>query len=213
MRQRTAEIIQVLKGHHDYGESLSYERSLQMYLLDRCGMLPYVYCRYDYKHIILEAAKDYIDSMTEKPSVFIEMIQMTYAIMNDKSFSSKKHDLIDAICMALSRARTKDDNGAYINGFDEDNTKPIEKIGVMAKHEFPEPDDTSFYHFADEEDDDDTLCCVSIVSQIVYDQEPDHGLEKDRDSESPMKYEHYEFEDDEEPPSVWEEEDKFVGDF
>ena len=65
MNKRTAEIIMICKGHHDYGENLNHKQAIAAFLSDHC------LCPIEHyadgtivNRVIWDAALDYIDSLT-----------------------------------------------------------------------------------------------------------------------------------------------------
>ena len=129
MEKRTAEIIMICKGQHDYGKDLGYKEAITAYLSDHCG------CPIEYyadgtivNRVILDAALDYIDSINvHRPSSFLRGAMDSYNLHNNPLIDKKLNtDWYEAVCGAFSIAQVKKD-GEYINGFTEENTQFVHK--------------------------------------------------------------------------------------
>lgn len=126
MEKRTAEIIMVCKGQHDFGKSLSCKQAIAAYMADRCCTPLNVYTDKVINKVIWKAALDYLDSMKEhRPSVFLrECENVLYCSTSPFADYEAPMDAYDAICGAFAQAAVKDDRG-YINGFTEENTRLV----------------------------------------------------------------------------------------
>lgn len=123
MDQRTAAIIMICKGKHDFGEELTHKQAIAAYLSDQC-MCPFDYYKSDViENVIKNALKDYIDSIP-RPSVFIGQIEDVMERYNNPLAKCEKIDYCEAICRAFSLVQVRN-GGAYINGFTEENTRRI----------------------------------------------------------------------------------------
>ena len=130
MEKRTAEIIMICKGNHDYGEHLSHKQAIAAFLSDHC------LCPIEYyadgsivNSVIWSAALDYLDSINaHRPSSFIRCAMDSYNLHNNP-LVDKKHnvDWYEAVCMAFSDAQVRNTQGEYINGFTEENTQFVYK--------------------------------------------------------------------------------------
>lgn len=127
MEKRTAEIIMICKGKHDYGEHLSHKQAIAAYLSDHCA------CPMEYyadgtivNSVIWNAALDYIDSI-HRPSHFLRCVMDSYNLHNNALVDKKLNiDWYEAVCGAFSIAEVAED-GEYINGFTEENTQFVNK--------------------------------------------------------------------------------------
>ena len=128
MEKRTAEIIMICKGNHDYGEDLSYKQAISAFLSDHCLCPIDYYTEAMINNIILQAAFDYVDSFKEhRPSSFLRYVKETYDLHHNPLVENiKRIDIYEAICIAFEMAQVKDENG-YINGFTEENTQRVRK--------------------------------------------------------------------------------------
>lgn len=124
MDKRTAEIIMVIKGNHNYPVTNRYE-AIKHYMADRCEFPLTAYTDYEMFRIIGEAARDY-NSTTDSPHefmyCFLDYIRLLYA---------EKPEIVKAISIglisALSLTRVRN-CGNYINGFTEELCKDIKAI-------------------------------------------------------------------------------------
>ncbi len=139
MNKRTAEIIMICKGQHEYGQGLGYKQAIAAFLSDHCNCPPEFYNDgVIVNRAILDAALDYLDNINaHNPSAFIRNIFDAYHLHNNPLVDAKYHaDWYDAICDALSNADVRSDSGEYINGFTEENIQVVRRAvptnGVMA---------------------------------------------------------------------------------
>ena len=129
MEKRTAEIIMVCKGRHDFGEYLSHKEAIAAYLSDRCACPIEEYADGNIvNQVIWEAALDYIDSIdVHIPSSFLRAVMDSYHLHNNPFIDKKQHiDLYEAACGAFSVAQVRMD-GEFINGFTEENTRFVRR--------------------------------------------------------------------------------------
>ena len=126
MEKRTAEIIMVCKGRHNFGETTSHKQAVAMYMSNRCACPLEEYVDAVLDPIIFEAALDYIDG-ADRPSVFVRAIQDALRLHNNPLVKCPRIDYAEAICIAFSLVQARDD-GCYVNGFTDEDVKPV--IGV-----------------------------------------------------------------------------------
>lgn len=131
METRTAEIVMLCKGKHEFGEHLTKREAIAQYMSDRCDCPREVYSDDVINDVLRTAALDYIDSIENtKPSGFINEIIRAYDI---RRYMKKDSSWYDAIMDAFTTARVKM-NGRYINGFTEENTKAVSFDERKDKH-------------------------------------------------------------------------------
>ncbi len=122
MRQRTAEIIAICKGRHEFGENLSPKEAIAAYMSDDTGCPTELYDDVMLESIIADALFDFIDDMN-MPSSFLRDIRDIYCRHN--TFAEMKGleriSYTDAVCFAFSTVQVKRD-GKFINGFTKENT-------------------------------------------------------------------------------------------
>lgn len=128
MQKRTAEIIMVCKGQHDFGKFPTLKQAVIAYMSDRCAYPADRYTDHMINGIIWEAALDYIDSFKEHlPSSFLREIHHVMDLHNNPlSHFINRVDMYEATCIAFQLAQVKNDAG-YINGFTEENTQFVHK--------------------------------------------------------------------------------------
>lgn len=124
MDKRTAEIIMVIKGNHNYPVDNRYE-AVKYYMADKCECPLEAYTDYEMFRIIGEAARDY-NSTANDPHVFmycfLDYIRLLYA---------EKHEIVKAVswglmsALSLTQVRNK---GKYVNGFSEELCEEIKAI-------------------------------------------------------------------------------------
>lgn len=129
MEKRTAEIIMICKGHHEYGKDLNYKQAIAAFLSDQC-LCPIEYYTDDViNQIIWNAAIDYINSFkVHRPGSFLQYAKEVFDRHNDPMMNNvlNKIDMYEAICIAFHMAQVRDDNG-FINGFTKENTQFVRK--------------------------------------------------------------------------------------
>ena len=138
MEKRTAEIIMVCKGQHDFGEFSTLKQAVIAYMSDRCIYPAELYTDEQINGIIWTAALDYIDGMKDtRPSVFLREAQRAIEIHNNPLVKSiNRIDTYEAICIAFMLCQVRDDKG-YIDGFSEENTQRVcrENAAWFEKHQ------------------------------------------------------------------------------
>ena len=113
MEQRTLNIINIVKCNTKY---LSFDDNTDMldaikqYMADECLYKAEWYTDKDMLDIMYDAMRDYLDHC-DKPSFF--MWELKDVLMKDVE------NLPLRIGIALSLVQVKDDNGNYVNGFDD----------------------------------------------------------------------------------------------
>lgn len=128
MEKRTAEIIMVCKGQHDFGEFDTLKQAVAAYMSNRCLTPVERYTDAMLNEIIWTAALDYIDGMKDyPPSSFLHDVKRAFDLHNNPiSHSISRIDMYEAMCIAFQLADVWH-NGAYINGFTEENTSFVYK--------------------------------------------------------------------------------------
>lgn len=123
MKKRTAEIIMVCKGQHDFGEFDTFKQAVAAYMSDRCLTPVERYTDAMLNEIIWTTALDYIDGMRDyPPSSFFYDAKRAFDLHNNPfSHSIRRIDMYEAVCVAFQSADVRH-NGEYINGFTEENT-------------------------------------------------------------------------------------------
>ena len=130
MEKRTAEIIMICKGNHNYGEELSFKEAIIAYMSDRCCCPIEHYNDTIINKIIWTAAMDYLDNIvSHKPSAFLYSVKEIYDRHNNP-FIRKINNIgmYEAICIAFQLVQITED-GEYIDGFTAENTKQVIKGG------------------------------------------------------------------------------------
>lgn len=129
MQQRTAEIIMVCKGQHDFGRFATFKDAIAAYMSDRCACPITAYTDDIINDIILAAAMDLVDQM-KKPSVLLWQAQQVMRRHNNPLVQNiNRVDIFEALCGAFQLMQVRDDTG-YINGFTEENTQFVHKERV-----------------------------------------------------------------------------------
>jgi hypothetical protein len=113
MEQRTLNIINIVKGNTKY---LTYDgntdmiEAIKQYMADECAYKAEWYTDRDMLNIMYDAMRDYLD-YCDKPSFF--MWQLKDVLLRDSE------NLPLRIAIALSLVQVRDDDGNYVNGFDD----------------------------------------------------------------------------------------------
>lgn len=128
MEKRTAEIIMVCKGHHDFGKELTHKQAIAAYIADSCCCPVEFYTDDILNDIIYQAALDYIDGL-KIPSSFIRDIQNALNLHNNPLLHNiNRIDYFEAVCIAFQLAQVRDSNkNAFVNGFSEELIQRVEK--------------------------------------------------------------------------------------
>lgn len=111
MDQRTLNIINICKGNTKYSTNDTVYNGIRKYMAEECMMKPSDYTDDDISDFLYEAMLDYLDHCN-KPSYF--MLNLQYVM--------RRHnwDMYHAIAVVFSAyTQVKDDNGNYVNGFDD----------------------------------------------------------------------------------------------
>lgn len=123
MEKRTAEIIMVCKGQHDFGKFSSLKQAVAAYMSDRCLCPLDTYTDNVINGIIWDAALDYIDSFKEHlASSFLREIHHIMDMHNNPISRLNRIDMYEATCITFQLAQIRNKDG-FINGFTEENTK------------------------------------------------------------------------------------------
>ena len=124
MDKRTAEIIMVIKGNHNYPTTNRYE-AVKQYMADKCECPLEAYTDYEMFRIIGETARDY-NSTANDPHVFmycfLDYIRLLYA---------EKPEIVKAVSWGLMSALSLTqvrNHKEYINGFSEELCEDIVAI-------------------------------------------------------------------------------------
>lgn len=131
MNKRTAEIIMVCKGQHDFGDFPVLKQAIAAYMSDRCVCPVERYTDEMLNNIIWTAAMDYVDSMKEyPPSQFFCDVKRAMGLHNNP-FSSgiNRIDMYEAMCIAFMLTDVQKKDRGYINGFNEENTRFVKRSG------------------------------------------------------------------------------------
>jgi hypothetical protein len=129
MDSRTAELIMVLKGNHNLNDGLpedtptigAYLTDVALYLSDDC-LCPFsTYVKQPglMSDVIHNVVTDYLKAC-ENPSFFV------WEYFNAKRSWGDRYNDDQCWCVALMNCGVRD-NGAYINGFSDTNTKRYER--------------------------------------------------------------------------------------
>lgn len=112
MEQRTLDIIHICKGNTKYSVGTkTYYDAIRKYMAAECMFKPEWYSDYMIANIVYEAMKDYIDHCN-KPSFFMFCLK--------DAMDRHNCDIYHAICSVFNAyTQVKDDDGNYINGFDD----------------------------------------------------------------------------------------------
>lgn len=111
MEQRTLDIIRICKGGTGYCKNGPIYDGIRNYLAEECMLLPEDYTDEDINYVLWEAMEDYLDHCN-KPSSFLKDLR---AVMRTHNW-----DIYHAIAVVFGPyVRVKDNNGNYVNGFDD----------------------------------------------------------------------------------------------
>lgn len=128
MEKRTAEIIMICKGRHDFGEELSSKDAIGAYLAFYCALPLELVTEDLVNRAIWDAAIDYIDNIKDTPpGAFLQTIKEAYDMHQSAWLSDMKPiDWYEAVCVAFNLVSVKHGN-RFINGFTEENTQFVSK--------------------------------------------------------------------------------------
>lgn len=125
MERRTANIIMVCKGHHNFGENLTLKQAVAHYMAKTCDCPLEVYTDKVLRGIVYEAFMDFISTCTCPRAFFYDIKDALYWC----DWSPREDvDEITAVLTGFQLCQVRD-NGNYINGFTEElinNHKLIE---------------------------------------------------------------------------------------
>ena len=121
MKKRTAEIIMVCKGQHDFGKFSTLKQAVIAYMSDRCICPVEAYTDENLRDIIYEAFMDYLSSCNNLRAFFYHLKEARYWC----DWRPREGvDDITAVLIAFQLCCVRDDTG-YINGFTEENTQRV----------------------------------------------------------------------------------------
>lgn len=126
MEQRTLNIINICKGNTKYYrifDDMDVIESIKQYMADECAYKVEWYTERDVFDILWSAMLDYLDHC-DKPSCFMRRLG---DVMRGR-FDSITRD----IAIALTTISVRDNNGNYVNGFD-DRIHALDKEAVNGK--------------------------------------------------------------------------------
>lgn len=129
MEKRTAEIIMICKGRHDFGKDLTHKQAIAAYLSDRCGSPVEEYTEEIVDYEIYQAVLDYLDG-ADKPSCFIRQIMDVLNLHNNPMARCEHIDYYDAVCIAFSLVQVRhrvDGCMVCVNGFSEPLLQIVQK--------------------------------------------------------------------------------------
>ena len=132
MEKRTAEIIMVCKGQHDFGEFPTLKQAVIAYMSDRCLCPEETYTDCDLRAIIYDAFMDYLSSCSDIRTFLYHVKEARYRC---NWMPRDGIDDITAVLIGFQLCAVKDDTG-YINGFSEENTQRVfrKNIEWFANH-------------------------------------------------------------------------------
>ena len=113
LKQRTLNIINILKGntkYHRLYDGVNGIEAIKQYMADECAYNVEWYTDADMFEIVYDAMLDYLDHCN-KPSFFMRRLG---DVMGECTTITATD-----IAVALMLTQVKDDNGNYINGFDD----------------------------------------------------------------------------------------------
>lgn len=117
MEKRTANIILVCKGHHNFGKELTLKQAVAHYMSEICGCPLECYNDHVLRGIVWEAAMDFIDTCDAPRSFLYHIKDARYHC----DWSPREGvDDITAVLIAFRLCRVRDENASYINGFTEE---------------------------------------------------------------------------------------------
>ena len=121
MERRTAEIIMVCKGQHDFGEFSTLKQAVIAYLSDRSGCPAEFYTDNALRSFIYDVFMDYISSCSNIRAFLYDIKEALYWC----DWRPREGvDDITAVLIGLQLCDVRDDTG-YINGFTEENTQRV----------------------------------------------------------------------------------------
>lgn len=116
MEKRTANIIKVCKGHHNFGKDLTLKQAVAHYMSKVCGCPVEVYTDHVLRGIVWEAFMDFMSTCTSPRGFLYHIKEARYWC----DWTPREGvDDITAILIAFQLCRVKDKNG-YVNGFTDE---------------------------------------------------------------------------------------------
>lgn len=116
MEKRTANIIMVCKGHHNFGQDLTLKQAVAHYMSKTCDCPLEVYTDKALRGIVFEAFMDYMSSCTYPREILYHIKEARYWC--DWSLKEDVDD-ITAILIGFQLCQVRDGNG-YVNGFTDE---------------------------------------------------------------------------------------------
>ena len=121
MEKRTAEIIMVCKGQHDFGKFPTLKQAVIAYMSDRCCCPVEEYTDKNLRGIIYDAFMDYMFSCANSREFLYHIKEALYWC----DWSPREGmDDITAVLIGFQLCNIRDDTG-YINGFSDENTQRV----------------------------------------------------------------------------------------
>lgn len=129
MEKRTAEIIMVCKGQHDFGKFPSLKQAVTAYMSDRCGCPAETYNDGTLRLIIYDAFMDYISSCSDIRCFLYDIKNALYWC------DGRPREGVDDITGVLIGFQLCDvmDSAGYVNGFTEENTQRVRRNSLKEK--------------------------------------------------------------------------------
>lgn len=116
MEKRTANIIQVCKGHHNFGDNLTLKQAVAHYMSKICDCPIEVYTDKILRGIVYEAFMDYMASCTHPREILYNIKEALYWC----DWTPRENvDDITAVLIGFQLCQVKDEKG-YVNGFSEE---------------------------------------------------------------------------------------------
>lgn len=116
MKKRTANIILVCKGHHDFESELTLKQAVAHYMSKTCACPLEVYTDNVLRGIVFEAFIDYMSSCTCPREILYNIKEVRYWC--DWSLKEDVDD-ITAILIGFKLCQVRDEKG-FVNGFSEE---------------------------------------------------------------------------------------------
>lgn len=116
MEKRTANIIMVCKGHHNFGENLTLKQAVAHYMSKTCDCPIEVYTDQVLRGIVYEAFADYMSSCSFPREILHTIREALYWC----DWTPREGvDDITAVLIGFQLCQVKDKT-EYINGFNKD---------------------------------------------------------------------------------------------
>ena len=116
MEKRTANIIMVCKGHHNFGKDLTLKQAVAHYMSKTCACPIEAYDERTLRSIVWEAFMDFMSTCTSPRGFLYHIKEACYWC----DWTPREGgDDITAILIAFMLCEVRDDNG-YVNGFTDE---------------------------------------------------------------------------------------------